>query len=1403
MKTYGDKIYVGLDMGTNSVGWAVTDEHYELRRAKGKDLWGARLFDAAETSVERRSHRTARRRLQREKARIGLLKEYFADEIAKIDPNFYLRLEESKFHLDDRDEINKQKYALFTGAFTDRDYYKQYPTVFHLRKALIDNDGAPFDVRLVFLALLNMFKHRGNFLNALLDTSSESSNLKDAWDTFLSESERYGFVFSEIAGSELEEILGNKNDSKSVKTEKLSRKLGITKKQKPEYELIGLICGKTGKLVNIYGEEILGQDNKKLAVSFSDSNEDKLLGAQEILGDPYYDLIEAAKAVYDIGYLANIMRGKAYLTYARVEAYESHKADLEMLKRVIRKYSPDKYSSMFRVMGKDNYSAYVGSVYSHGKRIRRNGGNGKKPEDMYRLIKGLVAKMPQEDVEVQGILQKIEADTFLPKQLTFANGVIPNQVYVKEMKKILSNAEGYLPFLRDKDESGLTVSERILAVFQFRIPYYVGPVGHNSSDQNNPNRWSVRKEAGRVYPWNFEQKVDTKESAKEFITRMVRHCSYLNDEKCLPKCSLMYERFMVLNELNNLRVNGEKISVEMKQDIYNDLFSNGKKGSIKQLEDYFKKKGLVEKSASHFLSGIDTEDGIRSSLSTLGKFAGVMGESVKTEPGKKMIEDIVFWMTVYGDDRKYVKECIKEKYGDYFSDAQLKRILGFKFADWGKLSKEFLNMSGTDAADERSILTALWETNYNLMELLSGDYTYKQALELRTNKAEKAITEWSSEDLEDTYLSAPVRRMVWQTIRIMRELVEVTGRQPDRIFVEMPREEGEKGKKTKSRKQKLSELYTALMNEGKKKNVIGTDSFFDSKLRAKDWSKELDGWTESDLRRKKLYLYYTQLGTCMYTGDSIDLEDLLKNNEKYDIDHIYPRHFIKDDSIDNNLVLVKKEKNANKSDTYPLDASIRNKQRGFWKCLYEKKMISAEKYNRLTRVTPFTEEEKAAFINRQIVETAQGTKTITKILQNAFPNADVVFSKAGVVSEFRKKYDMLKVRCLNDLHHAKDAYLNIVVGNTYFVKFTANPYVFIKEASKHPEDARYKYNMDRIFEFDVVRGKETAWIGTGKERISDSSEEKEFSRPSTTLQTVMRTMARNSVLITKRTYAVTGGITGKDTVYSAKTAAGNETAYMAMSSDPRLSDVSKYGGRTSINTMCYCLASYVIKGKRVLSIEALPVLLGDINKIPDEKILAYLTQSICQDNAGKTVTDIRILHKPIYFNSFIKLDGEYYYLGGRTGNSICIANGQPLILALKYEKYLKKIEKALETGVYSEKDRNQDLIINELKNQKMYDCLVEKMSKAYKNRKTSILGNLVEKRAKFEKLNLKDQIRLILNVVDWMNLKCVTCDLSLIGAGSKAGYCRMNKKLDSCNEMILISQSVTGLYEYRVNLLDL
>ena len=41
-KEFGE-YYLGLDMGTDSVGWAVTDMDYNVLSFNRKSMWGARL----------------------------------------------------------------------------------------------------------------------------------------------------------------------------------------------------------------------------------------------------------------------------------------------------------------------------------------------------------------------------------------------------------------------------------------------------------------------------------------------------------------------------------------------------------------------------------------------------------------------------------------------------------------------------------------------------------------------------------------------------------------------------------------------------------------------------------------------------------------------------------------------------------------------------------------------------------------------------------------------------------------------------------------------------------------------------------------------------------------------------------------------------------------------------------------------------------------------------------------------------------------------------------------------------------------------------------------------------------------------------------------------------------------
>ena len=96
--------YLGLDCGTSSVGFAVTDTDYNVLKFNGKSMWGSHLFDEAKTAKERRVARCLRRRRERQKQRIDLLQELFAEEIARVDPLFFIRLNDSNYIIEDKDD---------------------------------------------------------------------------------------------------------------------------------------------------------------------------------------------------------------------------------------------------------------------------------------------------------------------------------------------------------------------------------------------------------------------------------------------------------------------------------------------------------------------------------------------------------------------------------------------------------------------------------------------------------------------------------------------------------------------------------------------------------------------------------------------------------------------------------------------------------------------------------------------------------------------------------------------------------------------------------------------------------------------------------------------------------------------------------------------------------------------------------------------------------------------------------------------------------------------------------------------------------------------------------------------------------------------------------------------------
>ena len=1362
------KYDIGLDPGVGSIGWAVTDENYKIIRVKGKDLIGVRLFNQASTAKERRCKRTSRRRYNRKKDRIRFIKSVFNNPINQIDPGFFYRLDDSKFFKEDKHV--HQPFALFADTgYTDKEYYRDYPTVYHLIMELIQNP-MPHDVRLVYLAISSLFKHRGHFLAANLN-GDQKTNFETVYKNFKKQSEEVlNIKIPEVNQSDvIEDILISKEMKRSEKHKMLLEKCGFTSKD-PFSHILKLCCGLKGNISKVF-PEIQSEEDKGFSLSFQDSNLEEEMDTLKSSGlaDEQIDLVLYAKQIYDQSLLDKIMKDTDgntcfYLSEARVSIYNKHQKDLNILKSLYKTYAPQSYNSMFRTMGKNNYSAYIGSVHSKGKGKAARRGGKCNLSDFYNRVMKDVEKMPESD-QKEYVLNEIECETFLPKQRTEDNGVIPNQIHARELKAILKNAENYLPFLKDKDETGLTNSEKIIQMFIFQIPYFVGPLNSGYSQ----NAWAVRKESGKVYPWNFDQKIDVRASSEKFIDRLVGKCTYLQDQRVLPKESLLYEKFRVLNELNNLRINGIRISVSMKQRFYNELFVKGKKVTQKKVKAYLIENGLVKQDEEILLSGIDGD--FKNTLSSRKKFLDLFGTETLTSKQEDIAEHIIFWSTVYGNSREFLKERIESAYPDVFTEQQIKRILGFTFKDWGKLSEAFLNLEGKNKKTNKNktLIQALWEgngeQNYNLSELLSGDFTYFEEVEKRSSNNEKDLLEIDYSDLDDLYLSASSKRVAWQMILIIREIQEVLGAPPRKIFIETAKGNANQGIAVKdSRKKQLAKLYKDIKDDHR------------------DWVGEINSHEPSDFRNKKLYLYYTQMGRCAYTGEEIDLNELFNNNI-YDIDHIYPKHFRRDDSELYNLVLVKKIKNAHKKDKYPIDCNIQKRQKDFWKKLLDYKLITQEKYYRLTRTNPLTDTELAQFINRDLVETRQATKSFAHLLESSMPDTEIVYVKASNVSFFRHQAKLPKCRSLNDLHHAHDAYLNIVVGNAYLTKFTKHPSNFIKEYRKDPNS--HPYHMYNLFKYNITRGNTNAWIADNNK----------------SLNMVKKMIQRTSPLITKRSYEkhsdsdrkTKKGIADQN-ISKAKDAAKTKgVGYLPIKeSDPRLADMAKYGGYTNITGSYFFLVEHTVKNKRVRTLESVPIYLS--SQLQSKENL----KKYCETKLKLVEPSIRI--EKIKTNALIRADGMLFYLTGRSGNSLTTENAFQLYLDMDKQNYIRLLDKYQSKGLTAKQMEKEK--VDPEHNLKLYDVFLSKSTQTVFKYKLNKIGKLLEEgRDRFIALDFKDQVNTLLEIEKLFTRDNHGANLLNIGGKKYSGVMRINKKISNCSSVTLIYQSVTGLFEKEVDLL--
>jgi CRISPR-associated endonuclease Csn1 len=1322
------KYNIGLDVGTNSVGWAVIDDNNDLVRFKRKNMWGVRLFETGETAVNTRLHRGQRRRYHRRRERIILLRQLLESMVLEVDETFFLRLDESFLDFKDRTNI-EDKYGLFCDKdFNDKDFYNKYRTVYHLRNSLI-NCNEKIDPRFIYLALHNIIKYRGNFLYERQSFSNDGEIIEDTiYKIIVIMNEKLELkVPEEQEINNMQKVLVDKSLSKKEKQERLINILLLEKNSKKIIKEITNACmGYKADLAIIFNDESINTDDKRIKVEFSDPNyDDNESTIIDLLGDNY-EFIELLKKVYSFMTLHEILLGSNYISEAMISKYDKHKKDLSILKRLVKKQYKQYYSNLFRKekVNKKILKNYVNYIK-----------NKCDKKDLYKTIKDILKTKELElsnNKDYIYCIEEMEKDNFLNRQKSRLNGVIPYQLHKKELEMIIDNQSKFYPELAKN-------RDRIIKILEFKIPYYVGPLNTNS-----PFAWVERKGNEKIYPWNFDEVVNIDVTAEKFITKMTNYCTYLPDKKVIPKNSLLYSKYEVLSELKQIKINGKFLDIKDINNIINDLFLRFKKVKEKQLIDWLVKEQYPDISINNLeITGYQKDKEFASSLKSYIDFNKIIGEI--NSSNYSMIEEIIYWITIF-QDKKILRRKIKSTYNLDIKIINI--IVSLNYSGWSRLSKELLIDIKTQWNDgsKKNIMEILEQTNKFFMQIIyNKDYSFKKIIEESQVSLDGDKIKY--DNVKELHGSSSIKRGIWQTIKVVDEIIKIKGYAPKNIFIEFARED-QKSKRTNSRYKKLKNIYDNLDK--------------DTEIYNKQIIKDLKV-NEKQMDSDRVFLYFLQNGKCMYTGESLSLDKL----SNYQVDHIIPQSFIKDDSLDNR-VLVTQKANQEKLDKYPLDYKVRKKMRVMWMNLFKNGLISAKKYYNLTTQT-INEGTQQRFINRQLVETRQISKHVANLFKSSYVNSNIITIKADLVSNFKQQYEIYKNRNVNDLHHAKDAYLVATLGNYVIRRFPKLEKEYI-----YGDFIKYKKSIED-------RAKSTKQTSKEKNGFVIATMANDSFDPITgdiiwsknkSISHIKKVMNYRDCIITKKLEIGTGQffninlVTGKDGLVSRKANL----------------DAKKYGGYDGIKMAYFVAIEYTHKNKRKKKVVGIPI--NEAYLISnDNKLISYLKKA--------EYKDVKILCNKILKNQLIIEDGRLEYIASQNE----IHNAKQLIMESIYEEVIAKAN----NGFYKTEDLKQDA---HSKLDDLYEYLIHKYGKEY-HLFSSVKDKLIQMEDEFKKMSFENKIEFINQILNVTRANSLTANLSnFTYNGKKLGgrIGRKNSYSIDLNKTIFIHQSVTGLFEKRYKL---
>ncbi len=564
------------------------------------------------------------------------------------------------------------------------------------------------------------------------------------------------------------------------------------------------------------------------------------------------------------------------------------------------------------------------------------------------------------------------------------NNNFKTEDYLKELEEILNH----------QDLSKETI-QKILEVVTRRRRYDQGP-----GNEKSPT------------PYGSYRVIDGEVIKVNLIDMMRGKCSVYPDELRAPKQSYTSELFNLLNDLNNLTIDEEKISIEDKQKVVDYVNKNGGI-TIKQLFKLLDTDGdrvtgfRIDKNDKPLLTEFK---GYRKVLKVFENYhqEGLLDD-------KSIADNIIDINTkAKGIDER--EQLISEKYPELNKElvhelASLKGISGYhslSFKAMHLINKEMMT------------------TEMNQMQIL-----HQFDLFDKNRKSTQGHRHVYPND--EAILSPIAKRAHRETFKVINKLRDIYG-EFDSIVIETTRD-----KNTQEQKKRIKDSQKSFENKNKEIEALLKEHGYNS--------ERLNNKVKTKVR-----LYLEQEGKSAYTLQDIDLRHLIEDEKAYEIDHIIPISISLDDSL-SNKVLATHDENQQKGNLTPIQAYLKGK---FNNCdlntyrtfIRNNKLLNRKKKSYLLTEKDITKYDTVQeFINRNLVDTSYACRTVMNTLRHYFKdngiNTNVHTIRGQATNAFRKRIDLPKDREEDYFHHAIDALivaslkkLNLI--NSYLMKIDFN-----------------------------------------------------------------------------------------------------------------------------------------------------------------------------------------------------------------------------------------------------------------------------------------------------------------------------------------------------------------------------